>query len=138
MVQDVIEVLVAERLTASEQQAEGILESAQARGKPKAAKEPNPLAIEALRELGGGVKAWLLGGADLPGAAKALLEHPKAKELLTNPQLAAQLQKRPELIDQLMDFISSSIELEPEPRPSAASTGNNKPSSTHDYELPED
>lgn len=107
MVQDVIEVLVAERLTASEQQAESIVESA--RGKGKASKEPNPLVAEALKETMGGLRDWLLNGRDMPGAAKALLEHPKAKELLTNPKLAERLKKNPELLDQLMDFISASI-----------------------------
>lgn len=96
--QDVLDVLIAARLEAGE--------TTPTRRGGREARPPNPLAAEALKQLGEAVRTFA-GGANVPEAARKLLDHPKARDILSNPKLGAVLERNPGMADTLFDYLGS-------------------------------
>lgn len=121
---DVLDLFVAARL----ETGEAIDEARAAGGGGRREKPPNPLAQEALKQLGAAVQTFMVGG-NVPDSVKKLMDHPKAKEILANPKLGEVLDKNPGMADGLFDYLRSVLDA-----PAADAAPDAAPD---DYDIPD-
>lgn len=123
---DVLDLFVAARLETGEAIDEARAAGGGSGGRRE--KPPNPLAQEALKQLGAAVQTFMVGG-NVPDSVKKLMDHPKAKEILANPRLGEVLDKNPGMADGLFDYLRTVLDA-----PAADAAPDAAPD---DYDIPD-